>query len=365
MRAAKNNKLVAQINPLSTPKGVKYECELCSKTAVVQCLHCRCTYYCSKDHQKLDWMGIHEKVCQLLVPLRTPPLVIGSEEERIQLQNDLLVSKRALIDMTRAESTKNLIHCEFELAIPGALQALRISIEVYGSGHIELVPCYLLLAEANLGLDRHKTAEEYLCLANWSILKNPECSNALKSQLYRNFGKLYASQGKLEDALHQLANDIYFSSLQVGPEHIDTSGGYYYIATVFYLQNRIDCALAMCDKVVDIWFKRVTKIMTFLNQGDSLPAAFELEQPQILDGLQVLSKITTLREECLGGEHIATGEACYTVGLLYQVAGDSHKAMQSMNRALFIYQKELGEDHQSTTDVMSSINAVRARMPIE
>ena len=37
-------------------------------------------------------------------------------------------------------------------------------------------------------------AEEYLSLANWSILKNPDCSNRTKSQLYRNFGKLYASQ---------------------------------------------------------------------------------------------------------------------------------------------------------------------------
>ena len=42
------------------------------------------------------------------------------------------------------------------------------------------------------------------------------------------------------------------------------------------------------------------------------------------DGLQVLSKITTLREECLGGEHIATGESCYTVGLLYQASPPSY-----------------------------------------
>ena len=39
-----------------------------------------------------------------------------------------------------------------------------------------------------------------------------------------HFGKLYASQGKEKEALRQLANDVYFSSLQVGPEHIDTAG---------------------------------------------------------------------------------------------------------------------------------------------
>ena len=46
---------------------------------------------------------------------------------------------------------------------------------VFGNGRIELVPSYLLLAEANLGLGRFKQAEEFLSLANWSILKNPDC----------------------------------------------------------------------------------------------------------------------------------------------------------------------------------------------
>jgi hypothetical protein len=44
----------------------------------------------------------------------------------------------------------------------------------------------------------------------------------------------------------------------------------------------IDCALAMCDKVVDIWFKRVTKIIGSLNKDEPVPAAMSLEQPQIL-----------------------------------------------------------------------------------
>lgn len=127
--------------------------------------------------------------------------------------------------------------------------------DVYGSGRIELVPAYLLLAEANLGLKRYKVAEEFLLYANWSVLKNPDCSNELKSQLFRNFGKLYASQGKFQDALKQLAQDIYYSSLESGPEHIDTAGGYFYMADVFLTQGVVEHALAFYDKVVDIWYK--------------------------------------------------------------------------------------------------------------
>ena len=56
--------------------------------------------------------------------------------------------------------------------------------EVYGKGNIELVPSYLLLAEANLGLGRFKQAEEFLSLANWSILKNPDCSNTVSRNVF-------------------------------------------------------------------------------------------------------------------------------------------------------------------------------------
>jgi hypothetical protein len=41
---------------------------------------------------------------------------------------------------------------------------------------------------------RFTATEEFLSLANWSVLKNPQCSNTLRSQLHRNFGKLYSAQ---------------------------------------------------------------------------------------------------------------------------------------------------------------------------
>lgn len=205
-----------RLNPLAANKGQKLACELSGKPATIVVNFYGVPYYYS-DRQtlELDWNGIKQKIAQLLVPLRQPPAVIPSVDERERQEANVRKSKLALIDLCRVESTKFLVHGDFELSIPGAVQALRFSLDVYGAGKIELVPCYLLLAEANLGLGRHKQAEEYLSLANWSILKNPDCSNRTKSQLYRNFGKLYASQGKHDEALRQLANDVYFSSLQV------------------------------------------------------------------------------------------------------------------------------------------------------
>lgn len=43
----------------------------------------------SKEHQATDWQGVHVKICQLLVPLRTPTKVLGSEEERNRREKNI------------------------------------------------------------------------------------------------------------------------------------------------------------------------------------------------------------------------------------------------------------------------------------
>jgi tetratricopeptide (TPR) repeat protein len=280
---------------------------------------------------------------------KLPPISFSSEDERLKLEQGLHKAKRALIDVKRLEATSHLVHGDFDAAAIEAGRALKLSLDVFGPGKIELVSCHLLLAEANLGLGRQKFTAEYLARANWCILKNPDCSNRLKSQLYRNFGKLYASQGKYDEALRQLANDIYFSSLQSGPEHVDTAGGYYYMATVFYLQSKIDSALGMCDKVVEIWMKEGKK---------SSPVA--LSESQIMEGVQVISKIVVLREEALGIDHVATGEACFVLGLLYHHAKEPGKARGLIGKASKIYQQELGVSHPTTVDCVSRLQSLGA-----
>eukprot|EP00964_Phaeocystis_antarctica_P073748 scaffold45284_cov63-Phaeocystis_antarctica.AAC.1 len=44
--------------------------------------------------------------------------------------------------------------------------------------------------------DPNPSTNPNLTKANWVLLKTANCSNALRSQLRRNFGKLYASQGR-------------------------------------------------------------------------------------------------------------------------------------------------------------------------
>lgn len=64
-------------------------------------------------------------------------------------------------------------------------------------------------------------------------------SKQTSPQLHRNFGKLHTAQNKLDEALSDLSKDIYCSSLEVGPEHIDTSAGYFLMANIFYAQRKV------------------------------------------------------------------------------------------------------------------------------
>lgn len=47
--------------------------------------------------------------------------------------------------------------------------------------------------------------------------------------------------------------DIYFASLDYGPEHIATVGGYFYMGNIFFAQGDAPSALAMYTRVVQIW----------------------------------------------------------------------------------------------------------------
>ena len=337
---------IEKLNALSCPKGQTFTCELTGLSATVQLVTPYITlYYATREHAEQAWEGIICKIAPILGPLRREPPIIGSEEERARRANTLLMSKRALVDLTKNEASKFLVRGQYELAIPGALQALRFSHELFGERSIELVPSYLLLAEANLGLRRNKQAEEFLSLANWSVLKHPECSNAIRSQLHRNFGKLYASQGKYQEALRQLSNDVYYSSLEIGPEHVDTAGGYYHMANIFYSQNRIENALALYDKVVDIWYKFLASVRNNSEVTDVLGEA------QLAEAMDMMQKILGMRKKILGEKHIATGEALYTQGLLRLFMGEKQASQEDITQAYDVYCDHLGGDHPSTKDV--------------
>eukprot|EP00903_Cladosiphon_okamuranus_P017563 g16177.t1 len=300
------------------------------------------------------------KISPLVGPLRATPPIIGSEEERARREYTVQMSKRGLIDLCQQEASKFLVQGRYDLAVPGAIQALAFSKEIFGDGSIEMVPPYLLLSEANLGLGSLQSAEGFLSMANWSILKTPKCSNAIRSQLHRNFGKLHTAQNKLDEALDDLSKDIYCSSLEVGPEHIDTSAGYFLMANIFYAQRKVESSLAFYDKVVDIWYKFLASIRNDAGVAETVGKA------QLSEGMDMLKRVLSTRINLLGDTHIATGEVRCTLGLLHLFVADKAAAIQHLTSASEIYTHHLGSDHASTQDVVDilmQLGGPRPRSP--
>jgi hypothetical protein len=94
------------INPLANPKGSKKLCELCEKPAYRQCKLCRVTFYCGKEHQDVDYRGIHQIICSQLIHIRSQDPILGSEEERLE-QARLLEQRKVSHVLIVARTAKN------------------------------------------------------------------------------------------------------------------------------------------------------------------------------------------------------------------------------------------------------------------
>ncbi|KAI8824334.1 uncharacterized protein EV422DRAFT_317033 [Fimicolochytrium jonesii] len=330
---------VTQINPLANPKGVKLLCELCGKPAYLRCDGCRVTYYCDKEHQVSDWKSIHERVCSLLIPLRTPVSILGSEEERAHREQQVRTRYGQLHEIATTEAHKKLFEGEYVLAIPAALQSLRSAIQIHGPDAAQLIPSYLLLGESSIGLGQLSQAEEYLSLARWALMKRasaraeadgggggvehrsgepgePVVDVEAKAQriedavvealLNRNFGLLWKAKKKYTEARDCFAADIYFSSLvKNDPEHVSVTGGYFHLATVFQALNQLDTAQSLFELIVRIWFDTLLKVRHVEESASSLPSTPEvsgqeyvveendtiLDEAQEAEGIQMLTTI--------------------------------------------------------------------------
>ncbi|KAI8896520.1 hypothetical protein BC833DRAFT_94372 [Globomyces pollinis-pini] len=338
------------INPLSNPKGSKRLCELCEKPAYRQCKTCRVTYYCDKEHQSVDYRGIHHLICRQLSSLRNPDPILGSEEERLEKHRLHSCKQMELLKISKQQAYRYLFEGQYELAIPAALQALRFSMDVSGDNSIDLVPSYLILGEASTGMKRYYEAEKYLSLAKWVILKSDHCEDQIRSQLYRNFGQLYAAKGDYDKALQQLALDIYHISQATNPEDVLVTGGYFQMGNVFQKQGRIDDAMAYFDKVVHIWSSVWTP-------------TYKLDVAQAAEAIQMILAILKFRQQMNVPNMSAIREGMFALSKMYYSAGQFDKARDEGSKALEAFESSIGREHSATIEVRNFIKMIVAQIP--
>ncbi|KAH0502027.1 Zinc finger MYND domain-containing protein 12 [Microtus ochrogaster] len=382
------------IYPLAVPKGRRLCCEVCEAPAERMCTACTVTYYCGPVHQKADWASIHEKICQLLIPLRTTMPFYNSEEERQhglqQLQkrqaspaggNSEGGALKHLIEFCYTVAQKYLFEGRHEDAVPAALHSLRFRMNMHGLSSVELVPAYLLLAEASLGLGRIVQAEEYLSQARWTVLKSTDCSNATHSLLHRNLGLLYMAKDNHEEARYHLANDIYFASCAFGTEDIRTSGGYFHLANVFHGLKKMELADTLYTKVSEIWYAYLNNHYQVLLQartqqtdllGKQLVNDTGLDEAQEAEAIQILTSILSIRESTSDKAPQKTVFVLKTLSMLYFLMLECSKltteilfqAKEYASRALSLAEEHLSVQEQKVIQELLDIISTEEEEPI-
>uniref|UniRef100_A0A3B4AH54 MYND-type domain-containing protein n=1 Tax=Periophthalmus magnuspinnatus TaxID=409849 RepID=A0A3B4AH54_9GOBI len=243
--------IASRIIPLALPKGTEKLCELCQNRAYLQCAQCRVTFYCDATHQFADWVGIHEKICPLLVPIRTETLESFSKEGRIEKdikKVQVLETLNKLIAIARSIAEGKLTEGKHEEALPAGQTCLHFCMDVFGPCSIQLVPAYLLLAEGYMGLGNISSAAELLSQAELSVSKNPDCGHDLHHRLHRSLGRLQSIMGDLEGALFNYANDIYHAAEVYGLDSTVCSNGYFLLANIFAKQGKTQIVRSMYNE---------------------------------------------------------------------------------------------------------------------
>ncbi|XP_063209924.1 zinc finger MYND domain-containing protein 12 isoform X2 [Chroicocephalus ridibundus] len=324
-------------------------CELCGAAAArVRCEGCRLTYYCDVAHQKADWVSIHERICQLLIPIRTSVPFLLSEKERKHGTEQLVKRQKYIIDLAYSTAREFVWDGKHQEAIPAALHALRFSTEVYGSNSVQLVPAYLLLAEASTGVGRLPEASKYLSQAQWIVLTTPDCGAAVQGKLHRGLGLFCTAEGNFEQALYHLANDIYLASSTFGLKSVEASGGYFHMANVFFRQNKMDIANSLYAEVTDIWraflLKSVQAQERILESrpetspfaGDEEVGEDRMTEAQRAEAIRVLSAVLDVREQAPKQRPGETAGVLHALAMLYYLTGDLPKAREAGLRAFHL-----------------------------
>ncbi|XP_076807443.1 zinc finger MYND domain-containing protein 12-like [Clavelina lepadiformis] len=313
--------------------------------------------------QQRDWIHHTERLCQLLIPLEGSLPFMSSSEEREIRRKDLVYRQKSMMDLTRIISRKLLFEGKHNQAVPAAIQSLRFSIDVHGLNSVNLVPSYLILGEASIGLGKLSQADEYLAQAEWTVLKALDATDENKSNLYRNIGLLHAAKGDYENALRMLAEDIYHASKAWGTADIHVAGGYFQMANVFFRQNKMDVADSLYSQVTDTWFdflheavqrKTSSPSNTNLLGPNSKEAQTEsrpLNEAQESEAVQMLNAILDMREQSPKQSFASISKICHTLSMLYFILDDIPRAQDFGKKAVVA-----SERSPSSTEVMAVTN---------
>ncbi|KAM8862431.1 zinc finger MYND domain-containing protein 12 isoform 2-T2 [Spinachia spinachia] len=354
----------SEVVPLALPKGQAKLCELCQGAARLQCTGCRVTFYCNAEHQQADWVGIHEIICQSLVPIRTSTpdslqqagrilTPLNKNESRAKDTSLTYKMQVKLIETCRSVAQSKLSEGKHQEALPAAQLCLRSSKDVHGPRAVQVVPAYLLLAEANLGLGNLAQVKELLSLAEWAVLKSPEPS--VHHRLHRILGRLHTATGDPE---------IYLSSEVYGLDSTVPCGGYFLMADVFAKKGKVPITRSLYSKVAQTWHCHLTKLLqtdppNVQNPNKLLELSYD--KAQRFEVQNMLETMLEFEQNDSRKDPAQIALVAHCLGMLWFLEGDSLKAGSFGSTALqashLIPKHDLTEPIQGLLQLVHSLQA--------
>ncbi|XP_066499577.1 zinc finger MYND domain-containing protein 12 isoform X2 [Hoplias malabaricus] len=325
------------INPLASPKGQKKLCELCQKPAHLQCSKCRVAFYCDVAHQQADWNSIHHRVCELLIPIRAPTPFYSLQADRDHHQAQAQKRLEQLLELSYAAAQGQVLEGKYEEALPAAQLSLRCALDLYSSDAVKLVPAYLLLAEANVGLGSLTKAEGFLSQAEWAVMKTPGCSRMVLHKLHRSLGRLYTALGNYHSALLHFANDVYYASEELGLNSVETARGYFLMANVFLKQEKLEIANSLYSQVASTWHGHLTKLLeSYKHKGTWREIDFdEAKRAEVHQMLTVMLEAQKQHAEMHRTfSHAQSTLLCHSLAMLWFLCNDHNEALDFAKKAL-------------------------------
>ncbi|CAF0772669.1 unnamed protein product [Rotaria sordida] len=370
------------VYPLAFPKSVVHKCEICGKTASRMCSKCRVTYYCSEEHQTADNIGIHDKICSTLTSLRLKQPFLPSEEERRERDREIRDRKIHLVEVTRMIGERHVFQDRFEAAVPAALASLKLAIEVYGPRSVELIPSYLILSEASLGLKQLNQCWEYLSQAQYTILQQQQHEQAplaITSQLSRNMAQLSIARKEYDEAARHLANDIYDASLFYGTEHHKVAGGYFLLGKVFKLMNRPEVTESLYTQVTQMWYNFLRRLLQTRvvfsdmdailgkkddDNGDELTNSSKLDLSTEAEAFNTLQILLNYRLETQQTNPMTQelNKIHHCLTILYFLARDYIQVHDSMNKIKDCTIQDIEDDQQRILKFLEQLGQMKALM---
>ena len=294
--------------------------------------------------QTVDWDVLDAKFEELHSTLSAPLAEIISDIERARVRRNAEAGLHAIIELAQADVARLLTVGDFETALHGATRTLRYTQKLFQSNCEELIRSEMLLARCFYHLRKFAKAEEFFSLANWGLLKLGGRREHLRVELHTGYGLLFVELNRLEKALHELSQAVYFQSTLTGPRSPATAVQYFHLGQAFLQAQRIPEAQSLFDHVQEIFSKILLE-----GTEEQKASLFETQDPAFC--LDLLHGICQAREDHYGEQDLRTGLVYRILGLLYEFIADPENAGHFYRFAYECFLLAYGRQSEQTRSV--------------